>query len=128
MEEHAGDLVGAGAEAALHMWQRHVGNGGIQHLHDGGQHVLPVTIGSLPRVGFTGLRRRPGRWWVRRPASCLLRRRGGSVYPTSALTRRAGRVICRQQAQSGHSLHRLTQLPLAFWAGISANSRRRWPD
>jgi len=36
--QHPGDLVLGGAHGALHVRQRHIGDGGVEALHDGRQH------------------------------------------------------------------------------------------
>src|SRR6185436_10745950 len=131
------DLVLGRRQAALHMRQRDVGDGGVQRLHDGRQHDRD---GDQPRMGlalrcFSGndthgaaycagacagsshasawlsTVNRPRRWPVSISTTALM--------PARSVVSAGRSITCRR---TGMRCTTLTQLPLAFCAGSTLNS------
>ena len=69
--DHPGRLVLADAQAAGDVGQRDVGDGGVEHLHEGGERDQDR---DQPRIGAPRLRRR-GRWRCTPPLTASARSR-----------------------------------------------------
>ena len=89
--EHPGDLVGRGRHAALHVGQRHVGDGGVERLHQRGQHDATGDQRAMRHLGFGGGRLHP--WssygvaavWTLQCGSARAPLRRRAAYPSHTL-------------------------------------------
>src|SRR5262249_61795142 len=103
-----------------HVGQRHVGDGGVERLHDGGQHDAEREQHDRPARGGRGHDHIPtkfskspsDRWRPVSISTCTLMpvRSGGASAGISTARR------------TGTRCPTLTPLPVAFWAGSTGNT------
>ncbi len=116
--EHPGGLIGAGAERAADVRQRHVGDGGVEHLHEGRQrHRHGDQPGIDPRL--------PVRVQVKTRGPPLRRPRSGSAPVALA----CGSGIGRQSGQCGVDRGQQSLLEFCDWFldGFLARFFALWP-
>ena len=129
--QHPVDLVERGREAALHVGQRHIGDGGVERLHDGRAHGADRHHGAarVCDAGAGQLRRRSRLVPSLRKARARAEQRSERAAAAGVDVDSHAHAGAQQRdvlpasktMRTGTRCTTLTQLPLAFCGGRIAN-------